>query len=61
MSSLPNVRLSLIIIIPKGTLYHNVCYEHEQIPPCNARRKEKVGALFNIVFGLLAIINKAYP
>ena len=34
---------------------------HEPIPPCDARRREKVGALYSAVSGLLAIISRAYP
>ena len=34
---------------------------HELIPPCDARRREKVGALYSTVYGLLAVISRAYP
>ena len=31
------------------------------IPPCDTRRREKVGALYSTVSGLLAFISRAYP
>ena len=34
---------------------------HELIPPCDTRRREKVGALYGAVSGLLAVISRAYP
>ena len=34
---------------------------HELISPCDARRREKVGALYSAVSGLLVIISRAYP
>ena len=36
-------------------------YIHELIPPCDARRREKVGALYSAVSDLLAVISRAYP
>ena len=34
---------------------------YELIPPSDARRREKVGALYSVVSGLLAFISRAYP
>ena len=36
-------------------------YIHELLPPCDAERREKVGALYGAVSGLLAVISRAYP
>ena len=34
--------------------------EHELIPSCDIRRREKVGALYSAVSGLLAFSSRAY-
>ena len=39
------------------TLYQT----HELIPPCDARRREKVGALYSAISGLLVVISRAHP
>ena len=36
-------------------------FTYELIPPCDARRREKVGALYSAVSGLLDVISRAYP
>ena len=33
----------------------------ELVPPCDARRREKVGSLYSAVYGLLAVFSRAYP
>ena len=45
-----------VCIVP----YSNILYVYELIPPCDTGR-EKVGALYNAVFGLLAFVSRAYP
>ena len=43
------------------SLCHMVENVHELIPPCVARRRKKVGALYSAVSSLLAFISRAYP
>ena len=37
-----------------GGVVNGSTHIHEPIPPCDARRREKVGALYSAVSGLLA-------
>ena len=52
---------TLLVLGSEPLLIYVRIYVRELIPPCVARRREKVGALYSTVSGLLAVISRAYP
>ena len=46
--------------MPTQQALHVHTYIYELNPPCDTRRREKVGALYSTVSGLLAVISRAH-